>query len=68
MCQAEVTSNQGCLQRSPNNAATCNAFSRVVRDSVIYCWVGTQFSTARAGTRKNSETLLVTSTKPSLRA
>ena len=32
MCQAEVTSSQGCLQRSPNNAATCKAFSRVVRE------------------------------------
>lgn len=34
MCQAEVTSSQGCLQRSPNNAATCKAFSRVVRNQL----------------------------------
>ena len=32
MCQAEVTSSQGSRQRFPNSLATCQAFSRVVRD------------------------------------
>jgi hypothetical protein len=37
MCQADVTSSQGCWQRAPSNAATRWAFSRVVRAPFSSC-------------------------------
>jgi len=32
MCQADVTSSQGCWQRGPSNSATWRAFSLVLRE------------------------------------